>query len=88
MLTTELRGESPVMDSDRRSRVSDSNRYRPGVGGARPDVFPHLALQGVYSQIFFDSAELTSEASTTPGILMGKYTGAADTPSLGVQYRF
>jgi hypothetical protein len=69
------------------SRVSESNRY-PIITGTRYDVLPHLTLQGAYSHIFFDSAELTSEASTTSGVLLGKYTDAADTASRGLPYRF
>jgi long-chain fatty acid transport protein len=79
--------ESPVTDSNRTSRIPDSNRYLVSIG-AQYDVSPNLTLQVAYSHIFFDSAELTSEASVTSGVLVGKYTNAADTASLGVRYRF
>jgi long-chain fatty acid transport protein len=79
--------QSPVTDSNRTSRIPDSNRYLLSIG-AQYDVLPNLTLQVAYSHIFFDSAELTSQASTTSGVLVGKYTDSADTASLGVKYRF
>jgi len=79
--------QSPVTDSNRTSRIPDSNRYLVSIG-AQYDILPNLTLQAAYSHIFFASAELTSQASTTSGVLVGKYTNAADTASLGVKYRF
>jgi long-chain fatty acid transport protein len=79
--------QSPVTDSNRTSRVPDSNRYILSIG-AQYDILPNVTLQVAYAHIFFDSAELTSQASTTSGVLVGKYTDAADTASLGVKVRF
>jgi long-chain fatty acid transport protein len=79
--------QSPVTESTRTSRIPDSNRYLINIG-AQYEVLPNLTLQVAYSHIFFDSAELTSQASTTSGVLVGKYTSSADTASLGVKYRF
>jgi long-chain fatty acid transport protein len=79
--------QSPVTDSNRTSRIPDSNRYLLSIG-AQYAVLPNVTLQVAYSHIFFDSAELTSQASTTSGVLVGKYTDAADTASLGVKVRF
>jgi long-chain fatty acid transport protein len=79
--------QSPVTDSNRTSRIPDSDRYLVSVG-AQYDVLPNLTLQAAYSHIFFTSAELMSQASTTSGVLVGKYTNSADTASLGVKYRF
>jgi long-chain fatty acid transport protein len=79
--------QSPVTDSNRTSRIPDSNRYEVSVG-AQYEVMPNLTLQVAYAHIFFASAEVTSEASTTSGVLVGKYTNSADTASLGVKYRF
>lgn len=79
--------QSPVTDSNRTSRIPDSDRYLVSIG-AQYDILPNLTLQVAYSHIFFASAELTSQASTTSGVLIGKYTNFADTGSLGVKYRF
>jgi long-chain fatty acid transport protein len=79
--------QSPVTDSNRTSRIPDSNRYLLSIG-AQYDVLPNLTLQAAYSHIFFDSAELTSQATTTSGVLVGKYADSADTASLGVKVRF
>ena len=79
--------QSPVTDSNRTSRIPDSNRYEIAVG-AQYQVLPNLTLQVAYAHIFFTSAEITSETSTTSGVLVGKYSTSADTASLGVKYRF
>jgi long-chain fatty acid transport protein len=79
--------ESPVTDSNRTSRVPDSNRYLIGIG-AQYDVLSNLTVQVAYAHIFFDGAQLTSQASATSGVLTGKYTDSANTVSLGAKYRF
>jgi long-chain fatty acid transport protein len=79
--------ESPVTDQNRTSRIPDSNRYILGIG-AQYDVLPNLTLQIAYAHIFFEGAPVTSQASATSGLLVGKYSNAADTGSLGVTYRF
>ncbi|HET6306168.1 MAG TPA: outer membrane protein transport protein [Rhodopila sp.] len=79
--------QSPVTDSNRTSRIPDSNRYEIAIG-AQYQVLPNLTLQAAYAHIFFASAEITSVSSTTSGTLVGKYSTSADTASLGVKYRF
>jgi long-chain fatty acid transport protein len=79
--------ESPVTDSNRTSRVPDSNRYLIGIG-AQYDVLSNLTVQVAYAHVFFDSAEITSQASMTSGVLTGKYSNSANTVSLGARYRF
>ena len=79
--------ESPVTDSNRTSRVPDSNRYLIGIG-AQYDVLSNLTVQVAYAHVFFDGAEITSQASTTSGVLTGKYSASANTVSLGAKYRF
>ncbi|MDR3533434.1 MAG: outer membrane protein transport protein [Rhodopila sp.] len=79
--------ESPVTDSNRTSRIPDSNRYLIGIG-AQYDILPNLTLQVAYAHVFFEEAPVTTQASATSGILSGKYSSAANTASLGVKYRF
>jgi long-subunit fatty acid transport protein len=45
-------------------------------------------VQAAYAHVFFDGAELTSQASATSGVLIGKYSNSANTVSLGAKYRF
>jgi long-chain fatty acid transport protein len=79
--------QSPVTKSNRTSRIPDSNRYLVGIG-AQYDVLPNLTFQIAYAHIFFDGAELTSQASSTSGVLTGSYSNSADTVSVGAKYRF
>jgi long-chain fatty acid transport protein len=79
--------QSPVTESTRTSRVPDSNRYLISIG-TQYSILPNLTVQAAYSHVFFDGAELTSQASATSGVLIGKYSNSADTVSLGAKYRF
>ena len=79
--------ESPVTGQNRTSRVPDSNRYILGVG-AQYDILPNLTLQVAYAHVFFASAPVTTQATATSGVLVGQYSSAANTASLGVKYRF
>jgi long-chain fatty acid transport protein len=79
--------ESPVSDSNRTSRIPDSNRYLIGIG-AQYDILPNVTLQVAYAHVFFDSAPVTTQASATSGVLVGTYSNTANTASLGVKVRF
>jgi long-chain fatty acid transport protein len=79
--------ESPVTDSNRNSRIPDSNRYLIGVG-AQYDVLSNLTLQVAYAHVFFAGADVNTQASATSGVLIGKYSTSADTVSLGAKYQF
>jgi long-chain fatty acid transport protein len=79
--------QSPVTDANRTSRIPDSDRYILSIG-AQYDIMPNLTVQVAYAHVFFASAEIVSQASTTSGVLVGKYTNSADTVALGVKYRF
>ena len=79
--------QSPVTESNRTSRVPDSNRYLIGIG-TQYRILPNLTVQAAYAHVFFEGAELTSQTSATSGVLIGKYSNSADTVSLGAKYRF
>ncbi|HEY1413420.1 MAG TPA: outer membrane protein transport protein [Rhodopila sp.] len=79
--------QSPVTESNRTTRIPDSNRYEIGIG-AQYDVLSNLTLQVAYAHIFFDGAELTSVASSTSGTIVGKYSNSANTASIGARLRF
>jgi long-chain fatty acid transport protein len=79
--------QSPVTDSNRNTRVPDSNRYELAVG-AQYDVLPNTTLMAAYLHSFFASAPVTTQANATSGVLVGTYTAAADVASLGVKIRF
>jgi long-chain fatty acid transport protein len=79
--------QSPVTDANRTSRVPDSDRCIAAVG-AQYDVLSNLTAQVAYAHVSSASASVWTQASATSGTLIGKYTNAADTVSLGVKYRF
>jgi len=79
--------QSPVTDSNRTSRVPDSDRYLVSIG-AQYEIMPNLTVQAAYAHVFFASAQIMSQAGTTSGVLIGKYTDTANTVALGVKYRF
>jgi long-chain fatty acid transport protein len=79
--------QSPVTDSNRTSRVPDSDRYILGIG-AQYTILPNLTVQVAYAHVFFASAPVSSQASATSGLLAGRYSASAETASLGVKYRF
>ena len=58
--------QSPVTDANRTSRIPDSDRYILSIG-AQYDIMPNLTVQVAYAHVFFASAEIVSQASTTSG---------------------
>jgi long-chain fatty acid transport protein len=79
--------ESPVTDSNRTSRIPDSNRYVIALG-AQYEVLPNVTLQAAYAHVFFASAPIRSQEAINAGTLVGKYENAANTASVGVKVRF
>jgi long-chain fatty acid transport protein len=79
--------QSPVTNQNRTSRIPDNNRYELGLG-AQYEILPNLTLQVAYAHLFFPSAPVSTQASTTSGVLIGTYGNAADTASVGVKWRF
>ena len=79
--------QSPVTQTNRTSRIPDSDRYLFGIG-AQYDVMTNVTLQVAYAHIFFDKAQISNAASATSGLLSGTYTAAADTLAFGVKVKF
>jgi long-chain fatty acid transport protein len=79
--------ESPVTDSNRTTRIPDSDRYNLGVG-ATYSVLPTVNLQAAYVHAFFSGASIDNAASATSGVITGKYSVRADTFSLGATVKF
>jgi long-chain fatty acid transport protein len=79
--------QSPVTNQNRTSRIPDNNRYQLGLG-AQYDILPNLTVQVAYAHLFFASAPVNTQASTSAGVLIGTYGNAADTASIGVKWRF
>lgn len=77
--------QSPVTDSNRTSRIPDSDRILLGIG-AQYEVLPGLTLQAAYLHVFFASAPIS--ASGTGYQFSGSYSDSANTVSLGMKYRF
>lgn len=79
--------QSPVTQSNRTSRIPDSDRYLVAVG-AQYQVMTNVTVQVAYAHIFFDKAQISNAASATSGLLQGTYNTAADTLSLGMKVKF
>jgi long-chain fatty acid transport protein len=79
--------ESPVTNSNRTSRVPDSDRYDISIG-AQYEISSNVTVQVAYAHVFFASAPVATQASATSGILVGSYSNSANTASLGVKVRF
>jgi long-chain fatty acid transport protein len=79
--------QSPVTDQNRTTRIPDANRFQIGLGG-QFDVLPNVTLQAAYAHLFFVSAPVNTQATTTSGILVGAYGNAANTVSVGIKCRF
>lgn len=79
--------QSPVTNSNRTSRIPDSNRYDISIG-AQYEVMANVTVQVAYAHIFFASAPVSTQASATSGVLVGSYSNSANTAALGVRVRF
>jgi long-chain fatty acid transport protein len=79
--------QTPVSDSNRNSRIPDSNRYDLAIG-AQYEVSANVTVQAAYAHVFFAAAPVNTQASATSGILIGSYSNSANTASLGVKVRF
>ncbi len=79
--------QSPVTDSNRTSRVPDSNRYDISIG-AQYEIAANVTVQVAYAHVFFASAPVSTQASATSGVLVGSYSNSANTAALGVKVRF
>ena len=79
--------QSPVTDSNRTTRVPDSNRYDLSIG-AQYEIAANVTVQVAYAHVFFASAPVNSQASATSGVLVGSYSNSANTAALGVKVRF
>jgi long-chain fatty acid transport protein len=79
--------ESPVTNSNRNSRIPDSDRYDLSIG-AQYEISANVTIQVAYAHVFFASAPVSTQASATSGLLVGTYSNAANTAALGVKVRF
>jgi long-chain fatty acid transport protein len=79
--------ESPTTDANRTTRIPDYSRFLIGVG-ATYDVTPNLSVTASYVHLFADSVKINNSASSTAGVLVGKYDDTADSGTLGVTLRF
>ena len=79
--------ESPVTNSNRTTRIPDSDRYNLGIG-ATYSVLPNVNLQAAYLHTFFSGGSISSAASSTSGIIVGNYSASANSFSLGATVKF
>ncbi len=79
--------ESPVSTAYRTSRIPDSDRVILGFG-AQYDIMPNVTVQAAYAHVFFAGQPVSTQASATSGVLVGKYSSSAETASLGFKVKF
>jgi long-chain fatty acid transport protein len=79
--------ESPVTNSNRTTRIPDSDRYNLGIG-ATYSVLPNVNLQAAYLHTFFSGGSISNAASSTSGIIVGNYSASANSFSLGATVKF
>ena len=81
--------ESPVTNSNRTTRIPDSNRYFLSTG-VQYKLLSNLTLQAAYGHVFFQSAPILNSENPllNSGVIVGKYNNQANTFSVGATYRF
>jgi long-chain fatty acid transport protein len=79
--------ESPVTDSNRNTRIPDSDRFNLGVG-ATYALLPNVNLQAAYLHTFFADASINNSATPTSGVIVGRYRNSSNALSLGAAVKF
>jgi len=79
--------QSPVTNSNRTTRLPDSDRYMLGIG-AQYVLTPNTTLRFAYAHQFLSPESINNSASPTAGVIVGNYSIHADTISLGAVMRF
>ena len=78
---------SPVTNSNRTTRVPDTNRFLLG-GGATYDLLPNVKLQFAVLEVIGAGATIDNSASATAGIIRGTYQARATVVGIGMAARF
>jgi len=79
--------QSPVTDSNRTTRIPDTDHYILGVGLAY-DVTPRVRVELAYAHIFCQPAPINNAANATSGRIIGSYQDHDDTVSAGLTVKF
>ncbi|HTQ70491.1 MAG TPA: outer membrane protein transport protein, partial [Acidocella sp.] len=80
--------ESPVTDSNRTTRIPDSNRYNIGFG-AQYKVLPSTTLQFAYLHLFSPGTHtIDNSASSSAGTLTGSYNLSDNSVTAGIDVKF
>jgi long-chain fatty acid transport protein len=78
---------SPVTDSNRTTRIPDTDHYILGIGVAY-EVTPRVRLELAYAHIFCEPAPINNAANATSGQIIGTYSDHDDTVSAGITVKF
>jgi long-chain fatty acid transport protein len=83
--------ESPVTNSNRTTRIPDSDHYNLGFG-AQYQILPSTSLQVAYLHVFSPGGTINNTASNAPtspsGAIMGSYTFSDNSVSAGFTVKF
>jgi long-chain fatty acid transport protein len=82
--------ESPVNDSNRTSRIPDSDHYVIGFG-AKYQVMQNVSLQLAYAHIFTPGGTINNAAASPTGlagVISGSYDASANSVTAGLAVKF
>lgn len=79
--------QSPVTDTNRTSRVPDSDHYVLGMG-AQYQLLPSTKLELAYSHIFAPDGTINNAASAGSGTITGHYHLSANSFTVGLNTKF
>ena len=79
--------ESPVTDSNRTTRIPDSNRYDLGIG-MQYKVLPSTTLQIAYLHLFSPGGSINNSAGAAAGTITGNYDLSANSVTAGLTAKF
>lgn len=83
--------QSPVTDSNRTSRLPDSDHYDIGVG-VQYKVTKNTTLQAAYAHVFTPGGKIHntaySSSLTPPGLITGSFDTSANSLTLGITTKF
>jgi long-chain fatty acid transport protein len=87
LLTGASYDQSPVTDSNRTTRIPDSDHYNVGIG-AKYQILASTSLQIAYGHTFTPGGTIDNSASTLAGVIAGSYDTSANSVSAGMTVKF
>ena len=79
--------QSPVTDSNRTTRIPDSNRYDLGFG-MQYQVLPSTTMQIAYLHLFSPGGSINNSAGAAAGTIIGNYSISDNSVTAGLTAKF